>query len=332
VDTPLLSVIITVFNTRPYLERCLESVVNQTYTNLDIILVDDGSSDGSADICDRYRERDSRIRVIHKSHGGVSVARNFGLAAALGTIVSFVDSDDWIDPGAYSPLIANFTASSADIVLFGFYRVRDPSRPETFEKEPFFDSDTLLSGEEALNLLAEDGLIKSYLWNKIYAKKLFEDLEFPPGRLYEDGFIMHKIFRRAGTVSAAALFKYYYYQREGSITTTRNIKTAVEEFDAFYSRFEELKDDDALDRKTLFLRVLHSAADLYSGHPFAIRGAYRKKLRNFFAGHRKDFTALDGRDVKNIRDRLFLKLPLFVFCLLYGPLARAARKALRGLF
>jgi glycosyltransferase involved in cell wall biosynthesis len=291
--------------------------------------VDDGSTDGSADICDLCAKKDSRIRVIHKSYGGVSEARNCGVSAARGDLLAFVDSDDWIDPDTFTPLVENIAKTGADIVLFGFYRVKDPLNPGSFEKELYFDSDAILTQTEALNLLIEDNKIKSHLWNKLYRRELFSGIIFPSGKLYEDIAVMHKVFLNASKVSVQRAFKYYYYHREGSITKTHKLKDDIEEFEAYYSRFLDLKDLPAVNQSALFLRILHAAVDLYENHPFGIRGPYRKELKEFFLCHRGQINVYTLH-IKRKRDLLFLKLPLIIFTGLYNPPVRRLKKFLRG--
>lgn len=120
----LLSIIVPVYNVKSYLKKCVESIINQTYTNLQIILVDDGSTDGSQDICDEFAQRDSRIVVIHKENGGQSTARNVGMDRAKGVYIAFVDSDDWLEPNMYEALISQLEKHEADIVACSFYECK----------------------------------------------------------------------------------------------------------------------------------------------------------------------------------------------------------------
>jgi glycosyltransferase involved in cell wall biosynthesis len=327
----LVSVITPVYNVKQYLNRCLESIITQTYKNLDVILIDDGSTDGSGDICDLYAEKDSRIRVIHKPYGGVSDARNCGLSAAKGELLSFVDSDDWIDPDTFAPLVNHIIKTSADIVLCGFYRVKNPADPAGFKKELHFDSDMILTQTEALNYLIEDVKIKSHLWNKLYKRHVFSGIVFPFGKLYEDVSVMHKVFLNAKKFSVFVAFKYYYYYRKGSITKTHKLQADIEEFGAYHTRFNDLKNKTTINQEILFLRILHAAVDLYENYPFSITDVYRHELKKFFLNH-ADQINLYARHINRKRDMLFLKFPLFIFTLLYNPLTRRLKFFLKNIF
>lgn len=293
--------------------------------------MDDGSTDGSGRLCDQYKKKDRRIRVIHKAYGGVSDARNYGLSAARGELLAFVDADDWIAPDTFTPLVENIFKTSADIVLFGFFRVKDLSNPAGFERELYFDSDAILTQTEALNYLIEDKKIKSHLWNKLYRRKTFSGILFPAGKLYEDVSVMHKIFLNAEKISVLKIFKYYYYYREGSITKTHKLQDDIEEFEAYYSRFHDLKDMPLVNQEVLFLRILHAAVDLYENYPLGIKGIYKKELKDFFV-HHADQINLYALHIKRKRELLFLKLPLFLFNGFYNPVIRRLKRFVRNRF
>ena len=178
----LISIIIPVYNVEKYLERCVKSVINQTYKNLEIILVDDGAKDNSGKMCDELSKLDSRIKVIHKENGGLSDARNFGLKIATGDYIGFVDSDDYIADDMYETLYYTIKNNNADISIVSFYEmykekvigVRDSGNLE------------ILSKQEAMKELLIDTKIQSYAWNKLFKKELFNDLKFPTGKNFED--------------------------------------------------------------------------------------------------------------------------------------------------
>jgi glycosyltransferase involved in cell wall biosynthesis len=304
-----LSIIIPVYNVRQYLPRCIDSVVKQKYRNLDILLIDDGSTDGSGDICDQYQSRDSRIRVVHLPHGGVSAARNCGVANAAGDLITFADSDDRLAEDAYTKVIENYRNTNADILIFGFYRVTDANIPE---KTDFFTEDRVMTKYEALNYLIEDTLIGNHLWNKIFKKEVFHNCVFPAGKLYEDVYVMHTLFLNASLVSIICDYNYYYYYRERSITKSHLLQDDIEDFASYYKRFNDLKNDDNINQQKLILRVFRSAIDMLCAYPLQIRHQEFNNVFKFLREHIsyiKEYKYLLTRK----RDIYFLKMPFFLY-------------------
>lgn len=211
---PLISVIVPVYNVEPYLDRCVQSIVDQTYTNLEIILVDDGSPDNCPAMCDAWAEKDSRIKVIHKENGGLSDARNAGMAIAAGEYIAFVDSDDWIAPNMYELLYTRMTAEDCDIAACGVEMVWEdetPSRPLTNAGNCFLDT------ASAMEALLDESMLKHPVWYKLYKASLLQDLPFPVGKCHEDVFWSYQAIARARRVSVCDTPCYYYLQRAGSI-------------------------------------------------------------------------------------------------------------------
>lgn len=177
----LISVIVPIYKVEAYLRRGIDSILAQDYPNMEVILVDDGSPDNCGKICDEYAKKDTRIRVIHKTNGGVSSARNAGLDVAKGEYISFIDSDDSILPYMYSTMIKVIENNNLDIVTCGVQRIKLGEKI----KETYGDGSVrIVDGREALiDCLANDG---AAVWNKVYAKKAIGDVRFPVGRVFED--------------------------------------------------------------------------------------------------------------------------------------------------
>ena len=214
---PLISVIIPVYNVEKYLEKCISSVVGQTYKNIEIILVDDGSTDKSGTMCDLLAEKDSRIVVIHKANGGLSSARNAGLDIAKGDYIGFVDSDDWIEPDMYACLLRNMLKESADISACGVYYHRN-SKTKTDRDITGY---RVFSRYEAVNcVIQRNSIIKAYVWSKLYSKHIFSKLRFPEGKTYEDLFTILPVIDAAEKIVVTMQPKYHYIKRPGSITTS----------------------------------------------------------------------------------------------------------------
>ncbi len=210
----LISVIVPIYNVEPYLDKCISSIMNQTYRNLEIILVDDGSPDNCPAICDAWAEKDSRIRVIHKLNGGLSDARNAGMAVATGELMSFVDSDDWIAPDMYEYLYQRLAEDNSDIAACGVQMVwEDKTPPRMLTRE----GNCVLNQEEAMRAIIEESWLKQPVGYKLYKTKLVRDILFPVGKYHEDVFWSYKAISSAQRVSVSNHIGYYYLQRGGSI-------------------------------------------------------------------------------------------------------------------
>ena len=189
---PVISVIVAIFNVENYIERCVDSICSQTYTSLEIILVDDGSTDRSGEICDRYAREDSRIRVIHKKNGGLSDARNAGLDSAKGDYIAFVDGDDYIDGEMYAKMYRCLRNTGTDLCMSAIWEVDERgNQREAYIND--FENCSIFPREEAMHLLASITQISTCAWNKLYRRELFDGIRFPKGRNYEDKSIMHEI-------------------------------------------------------------------------------------------------------------------------------------------
>lgn len=210
----LISVIVPVYKVEQYLEKCIDSIINQTYKNLEIILVDDGSPDNCGKICDDYAEKDSRIKVVHKENGGLSDARNAGYEFVNGEYISFIDSDDYIATDFYEILVNTMVKENSDIVECGVVKFCENEDIKTENKNPVVRSfDTV----EALESLVEEKDFHQHVWNKLYKTELVMDVKFEKGKLNEDEFWTYQIFGKAKKVSRISVGLYYYLQRGGSI-------------------------------------------------------------------------------------------------------------------
>ncbi len=208
---PLISIVTPVYNVEKFLPQCIDSILAQTFTDWELILVDDGSTDGSAGICDRYAEKDSRIRVLHKENSGQSDSRNIGVSMARADLVGFVDSDDWIEPQMYEKLYDTLIGSDADISICGYYT----SYVNRESKSCDSGETVVFSGKEALNRILDDKVIKSYLWDKLYKKKVITEL-LPKSHYYEDYSTIFKWFANVDKVAFCQVPLYHYRQRAGS--------------------------------------------------------------------------------------------------------------------
>lgn len=201
---PLVSVVVPVYNVKDYVLKCLESLARQSYEQIEIIVVDDGSTDGSGEICDEFARDDGRIKVFHKKNGGVSSARNYGIKKAKGEYVCQVDSDDWVKKDFVVKMVEVAEKENADIVVCGY----NDCIPEW----------RVISGEGAtVKLLTLQENMEIVAWNKMYRRSLFDDVPYPEGENYEDSLTTYKLLSKAGKVVYVPKSLYVYRERVGSI-------------------------------------------------------------------------------------------------------------------
>lgn len=222
----LISVIVPVYNVEKYLKYSINSILNQTYKNLEIILVNDGSTDKSEEICDEFKEIDNRIKVIHKQNGGLADARNIGITNAKGMYIGFVDSDDYIHPSFFEELYNMIIANNADIAECEFLRINidDVNNSQNIIEAENAKAEILTEIETSNNALEllfgprlKPYIKKVVVWNKLYKKQLFDDVKFPVGRLHEDEFTTFKILNNAKTISSTNKILHGYIQTKNSI-------------------------------------------------------------------------------------------------------------------
>lgn len=243
-DSLLISVIVPVYKSEKYLKRCVDSILNQTYQNLEIILVDDGSPDNCPQICDKYAEKDSRIRVIHKPNGGLSDARNKGLDIANGNYIAFVDSDDYIATEMYAMMIEAMHGEDVDIVMCARYDEYPDKTIETY----FLPQTRVFTHHEAMNLILTD-TIGSQSWDKLYKRDVYKDLRFPIGRIYEDIGTTYLAFERCQKFMYIHQPLYYYQMNYNGISFSERPNKIFDTFLSFYERlnFAEEKYPEIID-------------------------------------------------------------------------------------
>lgn len=214
-NEPLISVIIPVYNVEKYLDRCISSIVNQTYKNLEIILVDDGSPDNCLKICDEWKNKDERIIVVHKENGGLSDARNTGLEIASGEYISFIDSDDWVSKEFIRCLYLAIKNSNSEICECEVIRTDVWNNSDDCFKDDFTISS--FTTEQAMELLIKNTVFHQHVWNKLYKKECLQNILFVKGKINEDEFWTYRIFGNARQISKIQCNLYFYFQRPESI-------------------------------------------------------------------------------------------------------------------
>lgn len=217
IDTPLISVVVPVFNVENYLQRCIESLLNQTYTNIEILLIDDGSTDGSLLICQQNSSKDKRIKVFSKKNGGLSDARNFGILQAKGKYISFVDSDDFVDRDYIEYMFNLLDRNKADMSICQHRTVfaSGKVRVNKYEGAVVIDSRT------ALKRMLYHDQIDTSAWAKLFPTKFFRNIEFPKGKLFEDIGTIYKTFLVSSKIAVGSNAKYNYIYRTDSIVNNK---------------------------------------------------------------------------------------------------------------
>lgn len=242
----LISVIVPVYNVKPYLEKCVASIVNQTYKNLEIILVDDGSTDGSGLLCDQFAQKDKRIKVIHKKNGGLSDARNAGMEVSTGDFIAFVDSDDWLDIDMYEILLSNIRKTNSDVAKCRCRRVFEKHIVDEGEDK----IDVLSDKTQVIKKIFLDGSFGFSVWNALFKREVFSNIIFPVRFTSEDIYIVLNWIEASKKVCFDGRSKYNYTVRVGSITEpikySKSIKDVIIACDRNYyaivERFPDLKD------------------------------------------------------------------------------------------
>jgi len=266
-----ISIIIPVYKVEEYLPRCIDSLRNQSFQNLEIILVDDGSPDNSGKICDEYALKDSRIKVIHKENGRAYDARNKGLDIATGDFIGFMDSDDFIHPEMYQSLYNLLVKYDADIAQCSFIKVKNGEIiPPIYDNSP-----RVLSNVAALAQLHSDASVGfAVIWNKIYKKELLQDVRFKKAFIHDDEFFTYKLFYAASKVVTVDSQFYYYYQSPNSMIRSPFSEWKMEYAEAMEERLAFFKEKGMMDLYTL-------AQKKYCLWILYFNYIYSKELQNF---------------------------------------------------
>lgn len=229
-ENSLISVIVPVYNVEPYLRQCLDSIINQTYRNIEIIVIDDGSTDGCPQICEEFRERDERVVVFHTENRGLSAARNLGIDHAHGEWIMFVDSDDWVEPEFCRLPYETAVEHGADLVIFEMAIIDLNGHT----KKRHYQTSGIISAETAV----ECG--HSAAWNKLYHRDLFVGICYPVGQVAEDTAITHRLVFKARTIVYLNDELYYYRKRKGSISEKKDTVLYYDLYKAYLQKNQDL--------------------------------------------------------------------------------------------
>ena len=234
----LISVIVPIYKVEEYLEKCVNSILNQTYSNLEVLLIDDGSPDNCPQLCDDFAKKDIRIRVFHKKNGGLSSARNYGIEHAKGKYICFVDSDDFVSNDYIETLLKLIKKYNVSISIINYLMVDKETQIPT-EKSQIYEK--TFNRREAIEELFKSNGVRDYPWNKMYDASLFSNIKYPVNRKMEDMGTTYKIFAKVEKIAFSNQVGYYYLQRDNSILHSLNADFFNDKFYLANERFYFLK-------------------------------------------------------------------------------------------
>ena len=255
-DSPLISIIIPAYNTARFLDKCMVSVCAQTYRNIEVLLINDGSTDETPALCDAWAAKDTRVRAIHQLNQGLAEVCNVGVKSARGELIGFVDSDDWIEPRMFEELYQSMRKHQSQIAVCSILLESEKGkiiRVQGTKKERVRDSKT------ALKKILIDKSEKSYRWNKLYNKILFDGIIFPNGRVFEDLNTVYKLYAKSSKVSYTGKYLYHYVQRAESIIGKVSNKKEMDFFMANVERYDFITNHpyfEERERKMLLVRTM----------------------------------------------------------------------------
>lgn len=289
-----ISIIVPIYNVEVFFRRCINSLLKQTYKNLEIILIDDESPDNCGKIADAYAKMDDRIKVIHQKNAGVCAARNVGLEIATGDYIGFVDPDDWVTPDMFEYLYTNAKKYDSAITCCRYYRVIP-------KKKIYSNSDGKLyiyNTEEAITELVSRFTIRSIFWNKLFKKEIFDKLRFPEGMIYEGTYLVHKLFELTDKIIFLPDAKYYYYKYNESYVNTVTVKNQCDFVYAHLSRYNDLYEKFPKIKKVLLENVVKNALKLVNvcserKNEIKENEEYLKTISNFIKENYKDISMLE---------------------------------------
>ncbi len=301
-----LSIIVPIYNAEKYLTKCVDSILAQTLTDFELILVNDGSTDDSPSICDEYAKKDPRIKVIHKENGGQADARNVGLDIAKGEYIGFVDSDDYIEPVMYEELYNLAISQNADITDSNYrYTYEDGS---TNDRTPnHYNSSTYKGSDNIKNYGISRYQISDILCTKIFRRSLFDNIRFPKGKVYEDSYIMLDIVSKCNIFTATSNIYYNYFQRTGSTVHSGFSAKEFDRLDVYFKRIDFFANKNLPDA---YQRVVHSFVNNYSKCFFCVFREHKEYKKNFKPYRKKAFKMISdvckNNDICNLKKTAFI--------------------------
>ena len=309
-NNDLITIVVPVYNVEEYLEKCVNSIICQTYKNLEIILVDDGSKDSSSEICDKLAKKDERIVVIHKQNGGLSSARNTGIDIAKGKYIGFIDSDDYIDEKMFELLYTAIISNNADMSVCNYSWVNENGRVfnSTALGNAVFTSEDILG-----NYLLEDMSSWVIACNKLYNISIFEGIRYPVGKVNEDSFVIHRILDKCDIIATVEDKLYMYLQRSGSIMNSTFKLSSLDVVDSHFERTEFYLNSNLPNKHELAVKSLMKALSsfhmcYYGVNKKNINSDCKKKNKEIQTKYRSLYKLCKNSKKMSKRDKLMVKM------------------------
>lgn len=323
-----ISVVVPIYKVEMYLKRCLDSISNQTYKNLEIILVDDGSPDTCGEIAEAYAKSDNRVKVVHKKNGGLSDARNFGIGCVTGDFTIFVDSDDWLEINMFKEMINYSLWFEADVVQSAFYYAYEDYL--LFDNRYFQKNDPpiVLDNESLMNELIINERVKNFAWGKLYKTEIIRDIPFKVGVLFEDVFWAHKVMQRVNTYVIVNKPLCYYFQRKDSIVSTYTTKNLdiIQGLMERQSFIEEYYNHLSLESFKVLLKTIFIHYNLLVVNRNKDKeGLHKRELKRYIRSNFQNFKKAASSD-KDVKKQLFLFTIHPYFNILFLILKKLLRK------
>ncbi|WNB92463.1 glycosyltransferase [Bacillus sp. NEB1478] len=303
-----VSVVVPIYKVEKYIHRCIDSIRNQTYTNLEIILVNDGSPDRCGKIADDYGSKDNRIKVIHKENGGLSDARNYGMKQVTGEFTMFVDSDDWLEIEMIKNMVNRAITYEADVVQSAFYYAYE----DKLMLDRIYDSQNaspeILDKKTLMHELVTNEKVKNFAWGKLYKTEIIRDIPFKKGVLFEDVFWAHQVMHRVNNFLILKQPYYNYYQRNDSIVATYTIRN-LDMIAGLKERHHFIEENYNQLINESYKNILKASLIHYNllilNRKKDIRGVFRKEIQLYVLLNYKNFKKAVRND-RNLRNQLFL--------------------------
>lgn len=242
-ERELITVVVPIYNVENYIEKCLHSILEQSYNNLEILIIDDGSTDKSIELCEKLLKKDGRIKIFHKENSGPADTRNYGISKANGKYIMFIDSDDYIQKDLIEVLYENLIRYNVSISSCGYIKVINDNKPKNIISKNNRKDIILETEKDKIQELLLEKITGNYVWNKLYTKELFNDIKFKYGIKFEDMEIMYRLFMKADKISLTNYNGYFYRQRSNNIMSTLDENAVIDLYNVTNERYEYIKDN-----------------------------------------------------------------------------------------